>query len=321
MEIEKNVSLKEKNWFQTGGPAEFYCQPKTSDDFCKAIEFAKEKNFKITILGQGANVLISDNGVKGLVIHPKISEIRSEDFFVTAGSGVTIQELIDWCLKNNLVGLEEFSGIPGSIGGAAYINVHYFNFFISQFLVSGQVVNKKTSVIKTVENGWFEFGYDESKLQEKDWFLVSATFKLKKVNKIQAAYAKGRSDEIIRQRNSRYPNSHTCGSFFRNFNEDELHGRKIIFVAYYLDKLGIKGELSHGGAVVSHKHANMLVNKSNATSNDIITLARKMQRLVFNKFGLIPVSECQFLGFDDYPLHRHLTLHHAKSSRDTQPSI
>jgi len=308
--IEENVSLKDKNWFGTGGYATHYCQPTTEKDFSEALSFAQENNLKVTLLGKGANVIISDDGFNGLIITPKLQTIthEKEKNLITVGAGTSIQKCIDWCLDHNLIGLEEFSGIPGTIGGAVYINIHYFHFFISHFLTQAKVINKQTGEVKTVDNPWFQFGYDQSKLQKKEWFLLKATFALHQATDLETAYVKGRRDEIIRQRNARYPTSHTCGSFFRNFHPDELddvvNAKQLPFVAYYLDKLGIKGELSHGDAIVSHQHSNMIVNRGNATSNDIIALARKMQVLVFDNFGLLPQAECQCIGFNSYPLYK-----------------
>jgi len=338
MTIKKNVSLKDKNWFQTGGLARFFAQPKTEIEFQEAINFAKSNNLPMEILGEGANVLISDDGFDGLIINPKLKTLRytstsqnsvsalrvigmqnkpvrlecpskplGEDGCierlserVTADAGITIQELIDFCLENNLIGLEEFSGIPGTVGGSVYINIHYFDFFLSDFLVKAKVINKNTGKIETVPKSWFEFGYDKSKLLGKEHFLLSATFQLKKATDIETAYAKGRRDEIIRQRNSRYPTSHTCGSFFRNFYEHEMknvkNAKPLKFVAYYLDKLGIKGSLNHGDAIVSYKHANMIVSQGNATTNDIMNLAKKIQSMCQKEFNIIPQLECQIIG-------------------------
>ena len=144
-------------------------------------------------------------------------------------------------------------------------------------------------------------------LQNKEYFLVYATFKLKKVTELQAAYAKGKSDEMIRHRAKRYPTKGTCGSFFRNFYENEVTlmsaGKKLIYVAYYLDKIGVKGQLSVGDAVVSYQHANMIVNTKNATSADIIKLVRIMQQLVKDAYNIIPQPECLLIGFNQqYPL-------------------
>jgi UDP-N-acetylmuramate dehydrogenase len=305
MKIKKNVSLKDKNEFKTGGNAKFYCEPENKNDFFKVLSYAKEKNLNVELLGGGANILISDDGFDGLIIKPIFEKISydKKNNFVTVGAGKTIQNCIDWCIDNNLLGLEEFSGIPGTIGGATYMNIHYFNFFFSDFFVRGTVINRKNLKIEEKNAEWFEFGYDKSRLQGKDFYIIDATLKLRKSNNLESAYARGRRDEIIRHRNSRYPTKNTCGSFFKNFCEKDM-GRcveKITSVAYYLDQLGIKGKLSCGDAIVSPRHANMIENKGNATSNDIIAVAKKMQKMVFENFELVAQPECQFIGFDDPP--------------------
>lgn len=308
MHIQHNVPLHDKNWFKTGGNARYFCQPTTEQEFVAAVNFAQEQACEIFVLGQGANILISDDGFDGLVICPALKDITVDAAagIVTAGAGVDIQELINVCLEHRLIGLEEFSGIPGSVGGAVYINIHYFQFLLSQFLVSASVVDRTTGQASQVDATWFNFGYNQSQLLSRQHYLVSASFLLKPVDDYGAAYAKGRRDEIIRHRQQRYPRSNTCGSFFRNFHTDELasdvDGKKIPFVAYYLDKIGIKGALRVGNAVVSHQHANMLVTQPGATSADVIALARTMQQRVRDAFGITPKPECQFVGFKEYPL-------------------
>lgn len=308
--IQRQISLADKNWFRTGGPANYYAEPSNAQEFAQAISFAKEERLELFILGHGANILISDDGFPGLVIKPNLQEISThieqDRAFVTVGAGVGMPELIVHCLENNITGLEEFSGIPGTVGGSVYINLHYFEFLLEQFLHSAQVINKFTGVIENVEPSWFNFGYNQSKLIDSPYYLVCATFKLKKVSDIQTAYAQGRRTEIIRHRLSRYPASHTCGSFFRNFLPHEVtvesNNKKMIYVAYYLDKIGVKGQLCVGDAIVSHQHANMLVNRGKATSVDLITLARTMQQLVKDTYGIVPQPECRLIGFKEYPL-------------------
>lgn len=306
--ITENVPLADKNTFGTGGAARYYCRPQNSQQCIQALDFAQKNKLEVFVLGGGANILISDNGFPGLVIHPALSyiEIVSQTsmqtdehvVFVKAGSGVVIEELIRWCLEHKILGLEEFSGIPGTVGGAVYINLHYYEFLLEHFLVQATLINKSTHEIITVDTAWFNFGYDQSKLQEKEYFVIDATFKLKTTDEITAAYAQGRSLEITRHRHKRYPYQNTCGSFFRNFYPEEVAHteKKLIFVAYYLDKLGVKGELSVGGAIISHQHANMIVCK-NGTSSDIIALTVKMQRMVYEAFGMKPQPECQLVGF------------------------
>jgi|GEM_PF-238727 len=306
MKIEQNIPLNDKNWFCTGGFAKYFCEPTNEGEFVEAVKFAKEKDLEIFVLGEGANVLVSDDGFDGLIIRPRLLNLEADkkNELVSAGAGVSFKDVINFSLDNNLVGLEEFSGIPGCIGGTVCMNIHYLDFLLNSFFISGRVVDTATLQVLTVDNSWFEFGYDQSKLQEKRYFLTSATFKLKKVDDLGAAYAKGRCDETIRHRMRRYPRSNTCGSFFRNFHDDEapvINGKKMPYIAYFLDRLGIKGELQVGNAIVSHQHANMIVTLPNATSQDVVDLVCREQKMVLDQFGVLPNPECQLVGFKKYP--------------------
>ncbi len=304
-----SVSLADKNWFKTGGDARFFAEPRTSEEFQEVLAYSISQDLKVCLIGEGANMLVADTGFDGLVIRPQLKTIKRFDVdehyaHITAGAGVSFGDLISWCLEHNLIGLEEFSGIPGTVGGAVFINIHYFEYLLSQFIVGAEVIEKKTGKLLTVPNEWFNFGYNTSRLHDKEHYLVSATFKLTSVPTGTALHARGRSEEMIRHRAKRYPTSHTCGSFFRNFHEQEVAHtpKKLIYVAYYLDKVGIKGELSVGDAIVSYQHANMIVNKGSATTQDIIDLARLMQQKVHAAFGIIPQPECRLIGFERYPL-------------------
>lgn len=306
--IQENISLADKNTFGTGGPARFFCEPTTADEFAQALYFAEKHSLEIFVLGRGANILISDQGFSGLVIRPalqtiNITPIDDTNVIVTAGAGVSIDNLITYCLQHHIIGLEEFSGIPGNIGGAVYINLHYYEFALEHFLVQATLIHAATKQILTVNRDWFEFGYDQSKLQNKEYFVIDASFTLKKTDALTAAHAQGRSQEIIRHRHKRYPYQNTCGSFFRNFHPHEVAhtDKKLIYVAYYLDKLGIKGELSVGGAIISHQHANMIVNHRQGTSDDILQLTLMMQRMVYDAYQITPQPECQLIGFDTNP--------------------
>jgi UDP-N-acetylmuramate dehydrogenase len=307
--IQCNISLNDKNWFATGGNARYFCEPTTAEEFQKALAFAHSQQLPIFILGHGANILISDDGFDGLVIRPQLKAIEiisDTKHLIKAGAGVSMHDLILFCLQNNLIGLEEFSGIPGTVGGSIYINLHYFQFLVSQFIVEATIINRRTGQLEIIGSEWFDFGYNQSKLHHEQHFLIDATFRLKKATDLEIAFAQGRRIEIIRHRDSRYPRKNTCGSFFRNFHENEVtlvsNGKKMIFVAYYLDKIGVKGQLKVGDAIVSYQHANMLVNQGNATTADIINLALTMQEMVKKEFGIIPQPECRLIGFKEYPL-------------------
>ncbi len=304
--IQQDVPLGDKNWFGTGGNAQYFATPKNNDEFSQALNIAHKHTLPITLIGQGANMLISDDGIEGLVIQSNLNSMTIvNDQFVFAGAGTTMHDLINFCLDHNLIGLEEFSGIPGTIGGSVFINLHYFQFLLSHFLVSAHVIHQHTGEIINVDNAWFNFGYNDSTLHHEPYYVLDATFKLAKVSDAECAYARGRSAEIIRHRTARYPSKNTCGSFFRNFHEHEVtlesNGKKMIHVAYYLDKIGVKGALKVGDAVVSWQHANMIVNSGNATTQDIVDVARHMQKLVQDKFGIMPQPECRLVGFQNNP--------------------
>lgn len=225
--IAQNISLKDKNWFQTGGHARYFATPGNAVEFQQTIVFAHEHNLPICLLGQGANILISDEGFDGVIIKPALNTIShsicdDSSVLVTAQTNVTMDALIDYCLHNTIVGLEEFSGIPGTIGGSVYINLHYFQFLLSQFLTSALVLEKKSGTLLTVDNAWFDFGYNYSKLHQENYYLMEATFMLKNACATDIAYARGRRAEIIRHRTSRYPNKNTCGSFLEIFMSTKL---------------------------------------------------------------------------------------------------
>ncbi len=311
-DIQQHVPLADKNWFKTGGAAEYYAAPTTAAEFSNALMFAQQQKLPVTLIGQGANILVSDAGISGLVVRPSLndiffSQLDDTNMLATAQAGVDMHELIEQCLAHGALGLEEFSGIPGTVGGSVFINIHYFEFLLSNFLVAATVIHAQTGQILEVNRDWFNFGYNYSTLHEKQHYLIDATFKLKHAaDATEVAYARGRRKEIIRHRVARYPNSGTCGSFFRNFFPHEVtlesQGKKLIYVAYYLDKLGVKGALAVGGAGVSYQHANMLVNHGTATSTDLIALARTMQQKVYDAYGIMPQPECRLLGFSEYPL-------------------
>lgn len=308
MKIEECVNLADKNWFGTGGKAQFFCQPKTFENLVQATLFAQQQGLEIVIIGQGANMLISDEGFNGLVMIPAMAAVtvNPEASSITADAGASLHEVIEQALAHNLLGLEVFSGIPGSIGGSVYINVHYFEALLGDFLVQAHVFDCVTQQLLTVDKSWFNFGYNTSTLHDRRYVLVDATLQLQPCTPLAAAYARGRRDEIIRHRVRRYPSARTCGSFFRNFYPHELltteKSQQPVNVAYYLDRVGVRGELQHGGAKVSWQHANMLVTEPGAASADVIAVARTMQELVMKKFNLKPQPECQFIGFKDYPL-------------------
>lgn len=315
--IQKNISLQDKNWFRTGGIASHYAEPQTDNNVQMLLAYAQQNALPVIILGQGANVLIAEGMIKGLVLRPMLRTISidHEKGQVRAGAGVLIAELIEYVQAQGFCRFEDFAGIPGTVGGALFINLHYFSRLIAQDLLSARIVHVPSGEILTVDAAWFAFGYNQSRLQQSfydqltaqtnpEYLLLDATFMLTPADDLARAFARGRCEEIIRHRNRRYPMARTCGSFFRNFSPDEVASLPgaITAVAYYLDTVGVRRIFTQGPVRVFSGHANMLVTQEGATSDDVIAVARKMQKLVYEQFGLALYPECQLIGFSEYPL-------------------
>lgn len=314
--VGEQVDLKQYNWFGLGGLARYFSEPKTLGELTEVISWSKNQSLVIRLLGQGANVLISDSGFNGLIIKLALFEMAHEDYddefvLLSASAGCSLESVISYMFdRAKCVGLEEFSGIPSSIGGALFINLHYFEFLISMFVLRATVYDIKNAEMKTVDREWFKFGYDDSIMKrDRNFILINATFKLKKADPVAVAFAQGRNVEIIRHRRSRYPSEKTCGCFFKNFSSEDQNvllngeGKKILAAGYYIDQLGLKGTLSRGHSFISPKHANMITHDGEGTATEIIEIARTVQKEVFKAFRLYLEPECELIGFDNYPLY------------------
>lgn len=295
----ENVVLKPYTNFRIGGLARFFCEPKNTKEIISSLEFAKEKNLPVFVLGLGANILISDNGFQGLLIRQQNKKIRVKDNTITAEAGTTIDSVINIALKENLVGIEDFSGIPSTIGGALYINLHYFDAFIKSFVSSALVLNKNTLKVEKVDSNWFNFDYDNSRLKtDRNYILLEATLKLRRVNDYQKFEAVGKSKEIIRTRQYKYPSEPSVGSIFQNLSKDEQkeYNLPTRSVAYLIDLCGLKGKRI-GDAMLSHKHANMIVNVGDAKASDVLKLAEIIRETVREKFQIDLRFEMELVGF------------------------
>lgn len=178
---------------------------------------------------------------------------------------------------------------------------------------SALVYDSQTNTIITVDREWFEFGYDLSKIKKESRYIVlQVTFLLKRGDALESAFAKGRSIEIIRHRQKRYPYQRTCGCFFKNFSKDdipfEIEGKKITAASYYLDRAGARDNVRINNCFVSSQHANMITHDGQGNATDIIALARMMQKMVYQKFELLLEPECELIGFPSYPLYTKETI-------------
>ena len=299
MKIQEKVILKPYTTFKIGGPARFFCEPMNSDEVIEALSFAKENNLPAFVLGLGANILVSDNGFQGLVVRQRNETISIKDNFIIAQAGAVVESLINTALAENLIGFEDFSGIPSSVGAALYINLHYFDAFIANLVRSALVLNKETLKVRDVDSSWFNFNYDNSRLKtDEDYVLLEAKFELKKVDDYTKHEAIGKSKEIIRTRKYKYPSEPSVGSIFQNLNSEEQkqYGLPTRSVAYLIDVCGLKGTRV-GDALLSHRHANMIVNVGDARAEHVLELAQIIKEKVKERFDTDLRFEVQLVGF------------------------
>ena len=314
--ILEDISLKEYSWFGSGGKARYFADLKNQLDLIEVVGWCQKNFINVSILGLGANILISDEGFDGLIIKMPAKEkkyyyVDEKVGILTVDAGYSFDDIIEYAIQEAfLFGLEEFSGIPSSIGAAIYINIHYYEFLIEQFVESVTIYDIETNSILIIDRQGCQFGYDESIMKKnKQYIILTVSFILKRGTIQDSWYALGRKREIIRHRYNRYPYRYTCGCFFKNFDCSNPFlllknstNKPITAASYYLDQAGAKNICHYNEAGVSWQHANMIVHKGMSSTHDIIMVARMMQKIVYQKFNLFLEPECQLLGFSKYPL-------------------
>jgi len=281
----KNEPMANHTTYKIGGPAEYFYQAENRDELVFALQTCLKNDIPFFIFGGGSNILVSDSGIKGVVICNKGRDITAEsDTELTADSGVMLADLIRFMVERNLGGLEHFIGIPGSIGGALWINSHFLNHFIGDWVKEGIVVNNQGEEI-TLHKDEFKFGYEESILKEKPLYLISATFALEKRGQEETRKT---IKEILTLRASKHPLEHpSAGSVFRN--PKDIPAGKLI------EEAGLKG-YRIGGAAVSEKHGNFIVNVGGASATDVVTLIKLCQEKVLQSSGYRLETEINFIG-------------------------
>lgn len=283
-----NISISEPlsrfTTFRIGGPADYYLEPKDRDDLVKLIRYLKEINYPYIIIGNGSNILISDEGIRGAAINLEygFTKIEVTKNKVYAEAGIKLSKLVDVCIEHSLVGIENLAGIPGTLGGAILMNAGAYGGEISDFIKTVEIFDgDKIRFLKKEECG---FAYRKSNLEGK--IILSAQFELKTGDKEKA---KQRRKELLLKRNQAQPVEFpNAGSIFKNPPDD--------FAARLIEEAGLKG-LTIGGAKISEKHSNFIINFNNASANDVIELMRIIRRTVYQKFGVLLEPEIKMIGF------------------------
>ncbi len=281
-----NEPLAKYSTFKIGGLADVYLEPANVDELLNLLKYLRNKDVDFIILGNGSNVLISDEGFRGAVINLEfgLNFIRVEDEYVVAGAGVKLAKFVDFCIENGFKGVEMLAGIPGTLGGAIIMNAGAYSGEISDYLVDVDVIRDFELVrLKKEECG---FGYRTSNLGND--IVVQARFKfpsgdIEQMRKIRR--------EILIKRNQTQPvNFPNAGSIFKNPPGS--------FAGKLIEEAGLKG-VQIGGAQISEKHANFIINKGNATAKDVIELIKLARSKVYEKFGVKLELEIRLIGFKD----------------------
>jgi len=283
--------LADYTTLKVGGPARFFVECHEREDIIDAVNMALDHKIDHFILGGGSNLLISDRGYSGLVIHIATGgfKIDGEDVFVDAGYGW--EALVDNCCKNGLAGLEELAGIKGTVGGAIYGNAGAFGQAVAETLTQAEIFFPGQKP-RWERNNYFAFSYRSSILKQTKEIVLRAQFHLS-TDSPQDLLSK--QDEILALRSRKHPlQDFSAGCFFKNIDKaEEPHGK--LAVGALLEKVGAK-KMQVGGAKVSEKHANILINSGTATAEDIKKLADILKDRVKNEFGYILEEEITFLG-------------------------
>jgi len=310
--LKINVALGPYTTFRIGGPADFFYEPKDTDDLCASLVYARDNKIPFFILGDGSNILIADQGFKGLVVKFKGNFILYEDGILKFDASANLSSLVDFAFKNSLTGLEWATGIPGTIGGSIHGNAGAFGKTIegnSPRVKVFDVENNKTFFLNANE---CEFSYRHSLFKtNKNYIILGGEMILAKQN--QKIIAEEMNKNLTLRKNN--PLEPSAGCVFRNaklinlgsdiiasleveYHDDFSRFSKIgtIPAGWLVERVGLKGQ-GIGGAKVSEKHANFIINANYATANDVYKLISLIKQKVKNKFNIELSEEIEYVGF------------------------
>lgn len=285
---EKNIfidePMKKHTSFKIGGATDIFVKVENIDELQYVIDVAKKEKIAVTVIGNGSNLLVRDNGIRGIVIILNMNKIEIAGTEVIAEAGVKLGFLAQKLLKEELTGFEFASGIPGSIGGAIKMNAGAYGSEMKDIIVETKCLtpNGKIVILKNEEQ---QFSYRHSIFMEKKYVILEVKLKLQKGKKEEI---KEKMEEYAKQRKEKQPTSlPSAGSTFKR-GEDFI-------TAKIIDECGLKG-CSVGGAQISTKHAGFVVNNGNATAKDVIELIEHVQKVVLEKTGKKIQLEIEILG-------------------------
>ena len=286
-EIIIDADMKEHTYFKVGGNADILLQPSEVDQIADALKICKEKSIPYYIVGNGSNILVKDGGIRGVVIKlSSLNNISVSGNEIEAGCGSLLKDVSDEALNNSLTGFEFACGIPGSVGGAVFMNAGAYNGEISGVIKEAKVMNNDGDIY-TISKDDLELGYRTSKVMKEGLIVIEATFTLEKGDKVKI---KDRIDELTKKREEKQPLEYpSAGSTFKR--------PEGYFAGKLIQDSGLKG-FSIGGAAVSKKHSGFVINKGNATAKDVLDVIKHVQQEVNKQFGVELKPEVRIIGED-----------------------
>ena len=285
-----NEPMKKHSTFGIGGNAKVFILPQKLIEIKNILKYSTKYDIKVIFTGSGSNLLVSDRGFDGIIISLKKTFKKLlflDDGYIVVESGVMLGNMVKEAIKRNIEGFESLVGVPGTVGGALYMNAGAYGTEISKYFVSARVVNKKGEE-KTLTKSDIQFFYRKSTFS-KDDLLIEAKLKykkgdIKKIEKMKKKFSDSR-------KNNQPLKFRSAGSIFKNPSTEVAAG-------YLIDKAGLKG-VKKGNAMISPKHANFIVNLGKASSDDVLYLIRYIKREIAKEYKILLELEIKLIGFSE----------------------
>jgi UDP-N-acetylmuramate dehydrogenase len=303
--LEERVALREKTTLRIGGPASWCVTVHHREDLVRLVRDCLREGVPWFLLGGGSNVLFADRGFEGVVIVTQLDAVIEEPGnIIDTGAGLVLMDLVRLSEQRGLAGFESLAGIPGSVGGAVVGNAGAYGRNIGELVESVDLVTESCEVERVPPEA-LEFDYRESRLKRCRDVVLSARFRL--VNGTRESLART-IEETLATRAEKHPphEAATAGSFFKNLPPDKPGGRRVA-AGLVLDQAGAKG-LAVGDAYVFEKHANIVVNRGQASAEDVLALTGRMKQMAFSHAGVILEEEVRRIGFTSEEISRHSLL-------------
>ncbi len=299
LEVSRDVALAPFTSMRVGGPADLLTVAENPEELVRAVRLAREHGVPWRVLGGGCNVLIADEGVRGLVIVNRTASVSVEDGTVRAESGAKLAAVAQRAVEADLAGMAWAAGLPGTVGGAVVGNAGAFDRDIASVLRSASIL-EPDGEIRERPTGWFQFRYRGSRLKreardeseekgsagpQSGYVILEALFELEPGGGDEL---RARADEIMTWRRTRHPAGATMGSTFKN--PPGQHAGRLI------ERAGLKGERI-GGVQVSEQHANFFINLGDATASEVLALIERVQAEVKRQFDVALELEIETVGW------------------------